>query len=238
MYRAHTINVTNDFRNYNLTAGDRKYIRPQEWEEYEDDLRNGHSMTKYRNANIPIGRRPRSPHKRRANGHRHQPTHKRRANVELSRVGNVEEREIKRHKSAPPPLSTVVLKHPDIEQRKKRIIPHAPQTCKTEKHRKSFNVWLDCWHKVEDMRDKKKKEWRNKEGNPPLDKLVWPEWTPTWRKRKGYMWEWDLPGHKEFIQAFEDREDEKCPYGYQNPFADSDWESEMSDMKEEFSDSE
>ena len=230
MYRAHTINVTNDrinvtndFRKYEFTIEDKRYVRPEEWDDYLHDLRNGHSMTKYRNPNVPLGCRRCFPKKRQAD-------------ADYSSSKNDTERELKRHKSAPPPLSTVVLKHPDIEQRKKRILPDAPQTCKTEKHRKSFNVWLDCWHKVEDMRDKKKKEWRNKEGNPPLDKLVWPEWTPTWRKRKGYMWEWDLPGHKEFIQAFEDREDEKCPYGYQNPFADSDWESEMSDMREEFSD--
>ena len=232
MYRAHTINVTNDrinitndFRKYEFTVADKRYVRPEEWEEYLHDLRNGRSMTKYLNPHVPLGRRRCS-------------TKKRGAEADYSSGRNETERESKRHKSAPPPLSSVVLKHPDIEQRKKRIIPHAPQTCKTEKHRKSFDKWLECWHKVEDKKDKKKKEWRNKKGNPPLDKLVWPDWTPRWRKRKGYMWEWDLPGHEEFKQAFDDREDEKCPNGYQNPFRDSDWESELSDFREEFSDME
>ena len=117
MYRAHTINVTNDqinvtndFRKYEFTMANKKYVRPQEWDEYAHDLRNGHSMTKYLNPHVPLGPRHCSPKKIRAD-----------ADYSLGR--NNRERELKRHKSAPPPLSSIVLKPPDIEEDKRRNGP-------------------------------------------------------------------------------------------------------------------
>ena len=223
MYRAHTINVTNNFCNYQFTPEDMKYIRPEERDHYEDDLRNGRSMTKYQDSNAPIDSRNTSQKRR----------------PDCNRLNNyVPERELKRLKSAPPPLSTPVLKPGDRGPDNRRILPRAPISCRTDKHWRSYKKWLNCWHKVQDMKDRMRKEYRKKGGRCPLERLEWPDWTPEWYKRKGEMWQWDLPGNEELITAFQDRQEAKEPYGYRDPFADSDDESEMSDYEEEFSDME
>ena len=77
------------------------------------------------------------------------------------------------------------------------------------------------------MKDRMRKEYRKKGGRCPLERLEWPDWTPEWYKRKGEMWQWDLPENEELITAFQDRQEAKEPYGYRDPFADSDDESEM-----------
>ena len=179
MYRAERIAINNYYPtvNYNLSREDMKYIAPDMRRQFEEDLSHGMNMAEYWDCSIPV-----------------RPKHTCANNQVRKEVDRGEsERQCKRTKIDNSSLrKKVVVKPIDISGLSvgdrnpltgDRILPPMPDTVKSDLHHKSWKSWMKCWRKVQDMDDRRRKEWR-KAGCPGnLEKTQWPDWTPEWRKR-------------------------------------------------------
>ena len=192
MFKANNLTVHNHSCTYHFHSSDEKYVRNGERQEFKESLWNSRNMDKF----VDPGDVPKNISHRQLEIRNDQITRKRN-NAEY-------ERESKRIKPAPPcdRQFTPVLVPGDRDVSGKRILPVRPTTVITDKHHRSYRRWLTCWNKVVDMSEKRKKELKKQGNLSKYEKLVWPVWTPQWKKRTGDMWWWDLPGNEHRIEKF------------------------------------
>ena len=192
MYRANNLTVTNNSCTYHFLATDEQYVRNEDRREFQSTLWNRGNMRKF----VDTGG-IKTTRAEKANLGNTLNWKKRKDTVH-------DERMSKRVKQAPPEdlLSKPNLVPGDRDGSGKRILPIKPDTVITDKHHRSYKRWLNCWNRVQDMGEKRKKELKRKGNLSLYEKLIWPEWTPQWRKRSEDMWWWDLPGNEHRIEKF------------------------------------
>ena len=213
MYRGNNIRITNNHCSYTFHVEDEKYVRDPERHEFFEKLCNGGDVSKFvdpgrvRNEPIPFRCGP--------------PT--------AVTVGDLGKRKWEESEDCSKQLKqctsrkTTKTKNSvpgDRDESGTRIFPVTPSTFKNEKDYRSYKKWLTCWNKVMDMNDKRNKDLKSKGKLSEYKKLIWPEWTSTWKKRKGDMWWWDLDGNEKRIETFKKQLAERAMRGPRYPDTD------------------
>lgn len=119
--------------------------------------------------------------------------------------------------------------------------PRRPENCKTKRDRYSWRKWVGLWREVQEMNRKRYIALESQGEGSSYREDVLPAWTPTWKKRKGDLWELDLLSRDEELNRWEERESAKIDWGGRPPTVDYNYDenssfwSNMSDPKKIYS---
>ena len=237
-YRNKKVNVLNYDYPYFVDENDAKYVRDWERDLYLSNLKRGGDMAYFVNGDSRVlgfghwygGKNDKlSYHEK----FKPQPP--------LVIIPTPKRKKMKRSQSPPPKE----LKQTSTQINKavawiidrtpgKRPDPPMPSTSLTgiQKHR--YEKWLKCWHIVHNENEQKKAECKLGMRDDEFVPDDWPQWTPEWRKRRGYMWTFDIPQNLEMYENWKHREEAKEPYSLAAYEYDSD--SDLSTLYTEYSD--
>ena len=118
--------------------------------------------------------------------------------------------------------------------------PRRPDNCVTNRDRYSWRKWIRCWRDLQEMNAMAKARFvsRNGEQFKP-DRM--PAWSPTWKKRKGWMWQLGLASFEDKLNEWEEREYAKREWEGRPPFVEycteydsEDWDN-LSNPREPYS---
>ena len=115
------------------------------------------------------------------------------------------------------------------------------ESCRTNRDRYSWRKWIRLWREVQEMNRVRKAALQASGKAHEYREDILPTWDPTWKKRKGELWVFDLRSHEEELECWEEREYAKewgrrPPYVEHNTDENSSFWSDMSSKKKAYSD--